>query len=252
MASAETIRSSQELAREHWGGDSGACPVNVGEEERLACKVGGGVLVAAGLLRGGLKGLITAGLGGLLIYRGTSGRCAMYQALGLNTADERGPMASVTSGQGVHAEEVVYIQRSPDELYRFWRDYRNLPQFMTNVESVTPLGDPKRSHWVVRGPLGLAFEWDAEIHNETPGELIAWRSLPGGDVATAGSVHFTPAMGGRGTEVRVNERFALPGGQIGAALARFVGHDPAAQTRANLRRLKQLMEATSAATPATA
>lgn len=248
MASAETIRSSQELAREHWGTAAGSA--NVGHEERLACQVGGGVLVAAGLLRGGLKGLLMAGLGGALVYRGTSGRCALYQALGINTAADRGPMAAVTSGEGVHVEEVAYIQRSPEEVFRFWRDYRNLPMFMSNVESVTPLGDASRSHWVVRGPLGLVFEWDAEIHNEAPGELIAWRSLPGGDVATAGSVRFAPALGGRGTEVRVNERFSLPGGQIGAALARFVGHDPASQTRANLRRLKQMME--SAHTPATA
>jgi uncharacterized membrane protein len=250
MASAETIRSSQELAREHWSG--AACPVNVGDAERLACNIGGGVLVAAGLLRGGLKGLVMAGLGGALVYRGVTGHCACYNAMGLNTAEGRGPMASLTSGEGVRVEEVAYIQRTPEELFRFWRDYGNLPRFMPDVESVTPRGDDKHSHWVVRGPLGLVFEWDAEIHNETPGEMIAWRSLPGGDVATAGSVHFTPAMGGRGTEVRVNERFSLPGGQLGAAVARFLGADPASRTRANLRRFKELMEASHAGTPATA
>lgn len=253
MATAESIRSSQELAREHWGGGAGTGPVNVGETERTACKIGGGVLLAAGLLRGGLRGLTMAGLGGLLLYRGQSGRCSMYQALGVSTAEGRGPMAAVTSGEGVRAEESVYIQRTPEELFRFWREYRNLPLFMANVESVTPLGgDGNRSHWVVRGPLGLVFEWDAEIHNETPGEMIAWRSLPGGDVATAGSVHFEPAMGGRGAEVRVNERFSLPGGQVGAALAKVVGYDPATQTRENLRRFKQLMEAPLGGAPASA
>lgn len=253
MASAEAIRSSQELGREHWGSSRRASgPVNVGQDERLACQVGGGVLMAVGLLRGGLKGLALAGLGGALLYRGSSGSCSLYQALGISTAEGRGPMASLTSGEGVHVEEEAYIQRSPEELFRFWREYHNLPRFMTDVESVTPLGSNDRSHWVVKGPLGLAMEWDAEIHQETPGEMIAWRSLPGGDVATAGSVHFQPAMGGRGTQVRVNERFSLPGGPIGVAVARLFGQDPATRTRESLRRLKTLMESTPAASPATA
>jgi uncharacterized membrane protein len=248
MSTARTIRASEDTAREHWTAVAGRPVVNVGPEERMASKIGGGVLIAAGLLRGGLKGLLLAGLGGALVYRGMTGSCACYRALGISTAHERrGPMASVTSGEGVQIEEAVHIARPPGELYRFWRDYDNLPLFMTNIESVIPTGG-NRSRWTARGPLGLRFGWDAEIHNEVPGELIAWRSLDGGDIATAGSVRFSPSMGGRGSEVRVVERFVLPGGAIGESLARFFGQDPASQTRANLRRFKQLMEAVPAPT----
>jgi uncharacterized membrane protein len=247
MATANTIRSTEEAAREHWKGATSCPKVNVGEEERLASKIGGGVLIAAGLLRGGLKGLVMTGLGGALVYRGMTGTCSLYKALGVSTAEpRRGPMASVGSGEGVQVDEVAYVARPPEELFRFWRRYENLPLFMTNLVSVEGLGG-NRSHWTA-GPLGMTFEWDAEIHNEVPNELIAWRSLDGGDIETAGSVRFTQGMGGRGTEVRIVERFVVPGGAIGEAIARFLGHDPGQQTRANLRRFKQLMEASAPAT----
>jgi len=240
MVSADVIRSRQEEARGPW---PVAGPVNVGRSERLASQVGGGVLLAAGLLRGGLKGLIAAGLGGALLYRGATGHCHLYQALGASTADdERGPADSVPARAGVRVEESITIDRPAEELYRFWRDFANLPKFMGDIESVTPEG-ANRSHWVARGPMGVKLEWDAEIHNETPGEMIAWRSLEGGDLDTAGSVHFTPAPGGRGTEVRVNQKFNPPGGKLGVAVAKILGHDPEAQTREDLRRLKQRMEA---------
>jgi uncharacterized membrane protein len=111
---------------------------------------------------------------------------------------------------------------------------------MDNLESVT-IVDSRRSHWVAKGPLGARVEWDAEIHNEIPDELIAWRSLPGSDVDQAGSVQFTPAHGG-GTEVRIVMRYAVPAGKAGDA----VMHAQAAvgrQIADDLRRFKRVMEA---------
>jgi hypothetical protein len=58
---------------------------NVGELERIASAVGGAVLVAAGLRRGWLSGSILALAGGALVYRGISGRCMLYEALGVST-----------------------------------------------------------------------------------------------------------------------------------------------------------------------
>jgi uncharacterized membrane protein len=221
--------------------------INVGEDERLLSKIGGGLLVGIGLMRGGPKGLILAGLGGALLYRGATGHCSLYHALGANTAEEeRGPMDSVPAQTGVRVEEAVTVNRTPEELFRFWRDYSNLPKFMADVESVT--GQGVHSHWVARGPLGRTLQWDAEIHNEIPGELIAWRSLDGGDLDTAGSVHFTAAPGGRGTVVRINQKFDPPGGKLGIAVAKLLGRDPAGQIRESLSRFKQLMEAGEIAT----
>lgn len=242
MASAQSIRSSQDAARALLRGGPGTSPVNVAEHERLASKLGGGLLLLTGMMRGGLGGLTMTALGGALLYRGITGRCHLYEAIGANTADEeRGPYDSVPAGAGARVEEAVTINRSPEELYRFWRQLENLPQFMEHLESVAVV-DGNRSHWVAKAPLGQTVEWDAEIHNERENELIAWRSLEGSQVETAGSVHFTPAPGDRGTEVRVNLKYNPPAGPIGIALAKILGAAPDQQIRADLRRLKQIME----------
>ncbi|MBX6316485.1 MAG: SRPBCC family protein [Isosphaeraceae bacterium] len=250
MASAEAIQAREEAARRAWPAlHPEEHYVNVGDTERLLSQLGGGLLLGLGLWRSGVRGLVMAGLGGALLYRGVTGHCPLYQALGASTAYEPGPADSVAARAGVRIEEVVTIDRPPEEVYRFFRDYANLPRFMKEVESVTPAGDDgRRSHWIVRGPLGTKLEWDAEIHTEEPGRLFSWRSLEGGDIDTAGSIHFDPAPGGRGTEVRINQKFDPPGGKLGLAVAKILGFDPRRQTRENLRRLKQLLEAGEIAT----
>ncbi|HEX8199891.1 MAG TPA: SRPBCC family protein [Isosphaeraceae bacterium] len=241
MASAESIRIRQAAARDVWQ-QGGAGTVNVGQGERLASNIGGGVLVLAGMLRGGLSGLTMTLLGGALLYRGVTGHCHLYEALGASTSDEgRGPSDSVPAQHGARVEEAITINRSPEELYRFWRNFENLPRFMNHLKAVTVTGGD-RSHWVAEAPLGQAVEWDAEIHNERPHELIAWRSLEGSQVQTAGSVHFVPAPGGRGTEVRVNLKYNPPAGQLGIAIAKLFGTAADQQVRDDLRRLKQIME----------
>jgi uncharacterized membrane protein len=217
----------------------GAERVNVGERERWLSLIGGGILGAYGLSRGNLAGFGLAALGGALVYRGLTGHCPAYAALGADTAGH-GSAASIPAGQGVKIARAVTINRSPEDLFKFWRNFENLPRFMANVVSVKAEG--KRSHWVARGPLGKHVEWEAETITEEPNRLIAWRSLAGSEVATAGSVHFTPAPGGRGTEVRVEMKYDPPAGKVGALIAKLFGEDPARQIQEDLRRLKQLME----------
>jgi uncharacterized membrane protein len=60
--------------------------VNVGAGERTASSVGGALLAGFGLARGGLFGLALAAVGGALVYRGSTGHCLAYAALGMNTA----------------------------------------------------------------------------------------------------------------------------------------------------------------------
>ena len=88
----------------------------------------------------------------------------------------------------------------------------------------------------------MRFEWDAKIVTDTPGRVIAWKSLDGADVDTAGSVHFTELPHGRGTEVRVELKYDPPAGKLGTALARLIGNSPEAQIRADMRRFKQILE----------
>jgi uncharacterized membrane protein len=142
---------------------------------------------------------------------------------------------------GVRVTQAITVNRPPEEVYGFWRDLQNLPRFMKHVEAVSPLGDG-RSHWTAKGPAGATIEWDAEITKDEPNRLIAWRSLEGADVDNAGAVHFAPAPGNRGTEVRIDLVYQPPAGRLGAAVATLLGEEPQMQIAAELRILKQILE----------
>jgi len=139
------------------------------------------------------------------------------------------------------ATAVTTINRPPDEVYAFFRDFQNLPSFMANVESIE-VHDQRNSHWKVRGPGGFAFEWDAEMFDDRPNELIAWRSLPGADVKNHGVVRFERAPEGRGTEVHAEIHYHPPAGRLGLAIASLFGSAPGQQAQGDLNRLKQVLE----------
>jgi uncharacterized membrane protein len=141
----------------------------------------------------------------------------------------------------VHVRESIRLEVPRADVYGFWRHLENLPRFMTHLDRVTESSDGQ-SHWVAVGPAGLAVEWDAEISNEVENELIAWRSLPGSDDVTAGSVNFDAARAGRSTEVSVHLQYAPPAGRAGALIASLFG-EPAQTIREDLRHFKQLLEA---------
>ena len=103
-------------------------------------------------------------------------------------------------------------------------------------------GYEKRSHWTVKAPAGTTVEWDAEIINDEPNSLIAWRSLGNANVDNAGSVRFVPGPEGRGTEVRVVIDYIPPAGVVGKWVASLFGKNPASQIREDLRRFKRVME----------
>jgi uncharacterized membrane protein len=149
--------------------------------------------------------------------------------------------AALGGSAGVLVHESVMINAGAEELYRFWRALENLPGAMSHLESVTDLGGG-RSHWVARAHGLGTFEWDAEIINDEPGGLIAWRSLPGSDVTSAGSVHFDQPAAGGGTRVTVRLQYDPPAGRIGALVARAFGEDPALQIRKDLGSLKRRIE----------
>ena len=214
---------------------------NIAEPERWISVIAGGALAAYGLRMRSLPGIVVAALGGALVHRGATGHCLVYESLGVTTAEEQGDQVSVPYGKGVRVEKAVTINASAEELYAFWRKFDNLPRFMHNLESVE-VRDDKRSHWVAKGPAGSKVEWEAEIINEVPNQLIGWRSIEGSQIDNAGSVHFTPAAGGRGTEVKVVLRYDPPAGSVGAKISRILGEDPAVNVQEDLRRLKRLIE----------
>jgi len=218
---------------------NGGRAINVGATERLISLLGGGIMAAYGLTRGNVSGVLLAGTGVALAYRGATGHCQMYETFGVSSAEHK-PTTAIRAKHGVKIEESVTILKSRDELFAYWRRLENLPRFMPHLISVKEL-DGVRSHWVARG-LTANVEWDAEIINERPGEMIAWRSLPDSEVATAGSVHFQAAPGNRGTEVKVSLNYDPPAGKVGATIAWLAGRDPKSQIREDLRTFKRMME----------
>jgi uncharacterized membrane protein len=186
--------------------------------------ISGGTLAALGISRRSLPGAAVGAAGGYLVFRGVRGL----------TGGERHP-------EEVRVARSFTINKPREEVYRFWRNFENLPRFMSHLKAVHP-GEGRRSHWIARGPLGGNVEWDAEILQERENELLAWRSLPGSDVEHWGSVEFKPAPGNRGTVVKVVLEYYPPVGAAGRALALFLGRDPEQQIREDLRHFKQISE----------
>jgi len=141
----------------------------------------------------------------------------------------------------------VTINRPREELYRFWRDFRNLPRFMENIERVT-VYDEGHSHWVVAAPAGNTVEWDSMITEDVPNERISWASLEGASVRNSGSVDFYDSSNHRGTRVTVTIAYDPPGGALGRMVAKLFQREPKIQARQDLRRFKQLMETGEVAT----
>jgi len=240
--------------RERWSGAGAERQVrrNVGQAERWMSTIAGGALAAYALKRRGGTGGAAAIAGAALLYRGATGHCDLYQALGVNTAEryrmrgtgiiaDRGSDTRQQLGgaRGIHVEEAVTINKPIGEVYRFWRNFENLPQFMQHLESVA-VREEGISHWVAKGPAGMNVEWDARIINEIDDRVIGWQSLDGSTVATAGAVTFDQTE--HGTRVRVHLQYNPPGGRLGAAVARIFGKEPNQTVREDLRRLKQLLE----------
>jgi uncharacterized membrane protein len=219
---------------------------NVGGSERWASAAIGLGLLLGGLSKRDRAGVMAAIAGGALLFRGASGHCPVNSALGRDTAHAN-TREALGGGRGMHVKESITIGRPVAELYRFWRNLENLPRFMDHLESVRVTGND-RSHWVAKAPAGMKVEWDAEIINEVENQVIGWRSLPGSTVASAGSVNFDDAGTDRGTRITVHLQYEPPAGRLGALFAKLFGEEPSQQVRADLRRLKQILEAGEVAT----
>lgn len=220
--------------------------VNVGPAERKASMVGGAALTLSGLRtltkKHYLPGLAMMAAGGLFLYRGKTGHCDVYQAIGADTVHTR--------ESGIRVEKVLTINRPPQQVYEFWHNLENLPRFMQHLESVQITGD-RTSHWKARGPGGLSAEWDAEMMDDYPGQQISWHSTGAAELPNKGSVEFKDAPGERGTEVKVCIHYYPPGGAMGRAAAKIAHAINARQLEEDLKRLKQILETGEIATART-
>jgi uncharacterized membrane protein len=218
---------------------------NLSQPERLVSLVGGSGLIAWGLSRRNSAGYGIAAIGGMMMWRGLRGHSELYHLLGINTA-ERGYEKGTGSQNGVpyelgtRVDVEMPIRKTPEELYAFWHNLENLPRFMEHIQSIRVL-DQYRSHWVAKGPVGFSVEWEAEIVNDVPNQVIGWRSLKGSQVDHGGSVRFEGAPDGS-TLVKVSLQYNPLAGYLGAQIAKLLGENPERTITEDLSRFKELME----------
>ncbi len=191
--------------------------------QRAVAATGGVALLAYGYARGGLRGLLLSLAGGALIARGTTNE----------------DIGKLLQPRGIYVEKRMRIEAPVQEVFAYWRNLENFPQWMSHVREVRYVGGD-RFHWVVDGPAGVPVEWDAELLNVSEDREMTWRSMEGSEVYHVGRVRFEPD--GAGTRVHVQLKYAPPGGVIGHVVARAFGTDPRSEMDDDLLRLKSLIE----------
>lgn len=206
-----------------------------GNAYQMAPLVVGGLMAALGLRRGGWLGygIALAGLG--VMQQSFSGKPAIQEWMGMGGDD------SDQESRAVTASHSVTINKSPEELYKYWRDFSNLAQVLSNIERIDVIDD-RHSHWVAKAPGGMHVSWDAEVTDDQPNRRIAWRSQQGADVPNWGHVEFRPAPGGRGTELHAVIRYEPPAGALGRMVAKMFMREPQEQMRMDLQKFKREME----------
>lgn len=237
------MHHQQSIEKSH-GIDEGRSDRNVNDPERVVSAVAGGALIAFGVKHGGLLGVSLSLLGGGLLHRGATGHCYLYEATGFNSNDPEkasilGKFPGVLSGT-VRVKKATTVNRSPAEVYQYWRNFENLPNFMQHLESVTRTED-NRTHWKAKAPLGMTVEWDAELTSDVENQRIGWASIEGSDIPNSGTVEFRPTID-RGTEVIVTLVYEAPGGKIGEWAAWALGEEPSLQVADDLRRFRSIVE----------
>lgn len=212
-------------------------------------QTGSGIVQAASSGRGGMRGATLAGagvlgLGGLMAPRTPIGMAMGLAGLALLvSATTRRPLRSMLSaplhGQPVEVEKTIRIDAAPEQVFDLFANYENFPRFMSNVIEVRDLGN-RRSHWVVKGPAGSQFAWNAVLTEHSRPRRLAWESEAGADVEQSGSIQFEPIH--NGTRVTVRMSYRPPAGAVGQAVASMLGRDPKRQMDEDLARMKSLVE----------
>ena len=193
--------------------------VNVGEGERVLSIVGGTLMALAGLNsdRSVLRWVLM-GIGGSLLFRGITGHCHGYEALGVDTSHRN--QHGIAEGRGVHVVHYVTIDQPPDELFDTWKHFDRLPQILSHLSEVKELS-PNRTHWVAKTPFGARLSWNAQSLIREDVRTISWRSEPGSALQTAGTIHFDNGPTSGTTELHVSMDYDIPGGSVTERVAEW-------------------------------
>jgi uncharacterized membrane protein len=149
-------------------------------------------------------------------------------------------LLGISPGRGIHIQKAITMRAPVQKVFHFLSNYQNLPQFLSHLREIRRLGN-NTSHWVAVGPAGTPIEWDAQITHYEPNKLLAWKSLPGSTIRTAGILRLEP-LPGPATRVSFDLSYVPPAGALGHAVASLFGANPKQALDDDLNRLKTLLE----------
>ncbi len=185
----------------------------------------GDLLSSWGITKNQLWGILGTVAGGALLYKGTRS----------STKSKVNPKSII------EVKTSVLIKRPKEELYAYWRNLENLPDFMSHLKTVNEI-DEKRSSWVAEGPGGLGrIEWEAEITWEQEDSILAWRSLPDSEIENSGEVRFEP-VGSKKTLVETTISYRPPAGKAGGVAAKLLNPAFKKVLENDLKEFKNIME----------
>src|ERR671911_272329 len=135
--------------------------------------------------------------------------------------------------------ETIEVQRPVEEVFAYWSNFENFPNFMQNIEEVRMIGEDT-SHWRVKGPLGKSVEFDAKTTEKDSNRGIGWNTVDG-EVMTSGEVRFEEITPGR-TQVDVIMNYAdPPGGAVGEAVTNILAN-PERNLKEDLQNFTRIVE----------
>ena len=209
--------------------------LNVNTPERIVSVLAGAFLAyksISTITKHPFLGLQEALVSGLLVYRGVSGYCPVYDGLGKDSTD---PSA-------IHITERFIVNKPKEEVYAFWRKFENLPRFMKHLASVEER-DEKTSHWRANLPGEIVkLSWNAEITREEENAYIGWQSVEGSMVDNAGKVEFKDALNGSGTELNIEISYFPPAGSLGQGIAKLLNGVFEKMIRKDITNFKHFVE----------
>lgn len=179
-----------------------------------------------------LLGFQGAAAGGLLIYRGATGVCPLYQRLGIDTTDP----------QAINISETITVNAPRESVYAFWRELSNLPRFMAHLKEVTEISDTE-SRWTANTPGGLLpLNWNAEITHQEQGSYLGWQSTQGSMIENAGKVEFSDTLNTLGTQLHIEINYFPPAGSVGRGIASLFTGMFEKMIRADIQHFKHYAE----------
>ncbi len=202
---------------------------NIGLTERMVSMFLAGVLMTRGLKKP-FKGQFLYGT--YMAYRAFTGRCLVYEQLGIDASKPR----------AVNVRGSFEIERPAAEVYAYWRNLKDLPGRIAHLLNVE-IKDDQLSHWKASVMKNLfSLNWDAEIVKDEPGRLIGWRSVRGSLFPHVGRIQFESTADGLGTMMKIVLSYHPPIGGIGLGLAKLANPYFESLLKKEIRNFKHSIE----------